>query len=172
MVTKKPTRSRTGTKKMETDTETIAEVVGAVSATIKQKQIEIPEGAKQIKVSTSDMLVRGLIASLDIGVFYNFTYEQITVATADATVGGQIKIQIVPSKWATKVAQAIWEYEIEGEDPTTVDTLVDGYSCVITYDYEEPEDEPEEEESAEESDEDAEVGTEEDSDEVIKVEIY
>lgn len=108
---------------------------------------------KKAEVTGKQMLLNGLLSNLEIGVIYEFTYQGKTLATADSTKVGAVTITLVPSKWATEIAHNLWEYELDealSVDPTTIDPLADGWSCVLitdvmTYEAEETEEESEEE---------------------------
>ena len=114
---------------------------------------------KKSEVTGKQMLLNGLLATLDIGVIYEFTYQGKTLATADSTKAGAITITLVPSKWATEIAHNLWEYELDealSVDPTTIDPLADGWTCVLITDVNEYEPEAEEEVEEEESEEESE----------------
>lgn len=159
MATKKPKGSPPTTTVEVEPNET--EATGATPTAEDTEEVDTAVGepttpTKKVEVSTHSMLVSGLIGNLELGVVYEFTHTHRLVATADSTTSGAVKITLPPNcKWNPKVAEALWEYEMDEDktaDPTTVDTLVDGWSAILITDVTEYEaEESEEEQDSDES---------------------
>ena len=127
-----PKRAKVSTRQRKSS----QEVVGSSQTSLDEEipEIEFSVIPIRVDVTSQAMLLRGLLASLDIGKVFEYKYQHKTVAIANTLVEGTNTITIMPSKWATAVAQELWEYEVDETltiDPTTVDTLVDGWTCVF-----------------------------------------
>ena len=92
---------------------------------------------KEIAVDTVAKLLRKLGSQHDIGMVYQYLYQNSVVVTADSTKAGKLSITVMPSAWATQIAEYIWQYELEGDnlvDPTIADPSVHGWSAVMLTD--------------------------------------
>jgi hypothetical protein len=145
---------------MTTEQPKAEEVVETTTVTDNEVEGSMPDiPTKKAEVNSKQMLLNGLLANLEIGILYEFTYQGKVLATADSTKAGAVIINLTPSKWATEVSHNLWEYELDealSVDPTTVDPLADGWSCVLItdvneYEYEEEDEEEDDEAEVEEA---------------------
>jgi hypothetical protein len=100
-----------------------------------------------VEVDTVAKLLKKMLANHEIGSFYNYTYQGNIVAIVDSTKAGKMIYQVRPSAWATKLAESLWEYELDESvtvDPTTVDTTTEGWTALLITDADAIEDDDEE----------------------------
>lgn len=99
--------------------------------------------AKQIAVDTVAKLLKKLGSQHDIGQVYEYTYQDKTVVTVDSTKSGRLMIEVAPSAWAIKIAEFIWQYELDVDttvDPTMADPTTAGWSAIMLTDAPEVDD--------------------------------
>ena len=128
---KKPSRMDEDEVKAEVDTDT-----DAVEA-----EVEVDETGKgnvvvQVKVDSVTEFGEQLEEGSDYGVTTQFiasdTKEIVCTRIALST---KIMFVIDPSSWAQKIADELWSFDGEGQDPETIDVENDGYEFVMEADY-------------------------------------